>query len=176
MYVVRKLRAYRNVLPSLVTSRLTQTRLVSVDLLKANIRLNIKVLQNCAKADKSLVTFSNLFQNFSGLRRENAVISMQATNTNCIFMDHFNMITSSCLLVWCMSVMYSYEHTPFNAPSHLLTPSPEKPESHAQVNDPLVLLQVALPAKQFDAPVVHSLISIEWEKNLLKNCFVFKIA
>ena len=41
-----------------------------------------------------------------------------------------------------------------------VTPFPEYPELQAQVNDPGVLVHVAVPDAQFEVPAVHSLMSI----------------
>ena len=41
-----------------------------------------------------------------------------------------------------------------------VTPLPEYPVLQAQVNDPAVFVQVAVPDAQLEAPVVHSLMSI----------------
>ena len=55
-----------------------------------------------------------------------------------------------------------------NAPVQV-TPLPEYPVLQAQVNDPGVFVQVAVPDAQFEVPAVHSLMSIHQRQEDLKK-------
>ena len=50
-----------------------------------------------------------------------------------------------------------------------VTPLPEYPALQAQVKDPGVFVQVAVPDAQLEAPVVHSLMSIHQRQEDLKK-------